>query len=70
MTFKPCCCRLKDALKDTMLSNPKHVSSAEEDSLFSEIMSGEIIDANFEEIPTAPKNESLSNAEAEEQTTD
>ena len=69
-TFKPCCCRLKDVLKDTMLSNPKHVSSAEEDSLFSGIMSGEIIDANFEEIPIAPENKSLSNAEAEEQTTD
>ena len=59
-TFKPCCYRLKDALKDTMLSNPKHVSSAEEESLFSGIMSGEIIEASFEEVETEPEKASES----------
>ena len=59
-TFKPCCYRLKDALKDTMLSNPKHVSSAEEESLFSGIMSGEIIEACFEEVETEPEKASES----------
>ena len=57
-TFKPCCYRLKDALKDTMLSNPKHVSSAEEESLFSGIMNGEIIEACFEEAETETENAS------------
>jgi len=67
-TFKPCCYRLKDALKDTMLSNPNHVSSAEEEALFSGIMSGEIIEATFEEIPADPKDELSHDVETEEQT--
>lgn len=37
VTFKPCCERLKDALKDTLLSNPEHISSNEEDELYLEI---------------------------------
>ncbi len=49
-TFKPCCNRLKNALQDTMLSNPKHTSSTEEDSLFDEIMSGQVVDVDYEEI--------------------
>lgn len=32
--FKPCCLKLKDASKDTVLSDPSHVSSAEEDEIF------------------------------------
>ena len=40
VTFKPCCERLKDALKDTMLSNPDHKSSAEEDVIFNNIKNG------------------------------
>lgn len=66
-TFKPCCYRLKDALKDTMLSNPKHLSSAEEDSVFSGIMNGEIMEASFEDIPTVPEDEPLPNAETDKQ---
>ncbi len=66
-TFKPCCYRLKDALKDTMLSNPKHISSAEEDSVFSGIMNGEIIEASFEDIPTTPEEEPLPDIETEKQ---
>ena len=30
VSFKPCCIRLKNALTDTLLSNPEHVSSTEE----------------------------------------
>ena len=37
VTFKPCCERLKDALKDTLLSNPEHISKNEEDELYLEI---------------------------------
>jgi hypothetical protein len=33
-TFKPCCYRLKDALKDTILSNPDHKETDEENKLF------------------------------------
>lgn len=61
--FKPCCNRLKDALKDTMLSNPKHVSSAEEESLFTGIMNGEVIDADFEDISTDEAHERIQNRE-------
>ncbi len=39
VTFRPCCERLKDALKDTMLSNPDHKSTAAEDAIFIEIKS-------------------------------
>lgn len=61
--FKPCCNRLKDALKDTMLSNPEHVSSAEEESLFTGIVSGEVIDASFEEIPEDEEPQQIQNRE-------
>ena len=43
VTFKPCCVRLKDALRDTMLSNPDHKSTAAEDSIYSEIEQGIIM---------------------------
>ena len=36
-SFKPCCYRLKDALKDTKLSNPNHQSTEEENEIFQEI---------------------------------
>lgn len=36
-SFKPCCYRLKDVLQDTMLSNPKHESSEEENKIFYDI---------------------------------
>lgn len=36
-TFKPCCYRLKDALHDTMLSNPDHKSSEEENKIYYDI---------------------------------
>lgn len=49
LAFKPCCYRLKDALQDTMLSNPHHVSTPEEDHIVESICSGEIIDVDIEE---------------------
>ena len=48
--FKPYCYRLKDALKDTYLSNPHHVSSHEEDELANSIITGEVIDVDYEEM--------------------
>ncbi len=37
-TFKPCCDRLKVSLQDTLLSNPDHVSTDEENELVEEII--------------------------------
>lgn len=49
-SFKPCCYRLKNVLQDTMLSNPNHKSSAEEDEFVTSITEGNIIDVDFDEI--------------------
>ena len=48
--FKPCCYRLKDALKDTRLSNPEHKCTKEETETLDDIMSGKIIDADYEVV--------------------
>ena len=48
LSFKPCCMRLKDVLTDTMLSNPAHISSAEEVHVFSHIVDGSY-EAEYEE---------------------
>ncbi len=50
LSFKPCCYRLKEALQDTMLSNPNHKSSPEEDAFVSSITNGTAIDAEYEEL--------------------
>ena len=39
-SFKPCCYRLKNVLQDTMLSNPIHKSSVEEDQYVANITEG------------------------------
>lgn len=44
LSFKPCCLRLKDALQDTMLSNPKHVSNNAENMIYASIINGELHD--------------------------
>lgn len=44
LSFKPCCERLKDTLKDTLLSNPQHVSTKEEEVIYESILSGEFDD--------------------------
>lgn len=48
LAFKPCCYRLKEALQDTLLSNPGHVSSEEENEVVARIFSGEVVDVEFE----------------------
>ena len=49
-TFKPCCYRLKNVLQDTMLSNPNHKSTTEEDEFVTSIIDGTVIDVDYEEI--------------------
>ena len=49
-SFKPCCYRLKNVLQDTMLSNPNHKSTAEEDAFVTSITEGTIIDVDYSEI--------------------
>ncbi len=49
-SFKPCCYRLKNVLQDTMLSNPDHKSSAEEDEFLKSINEETIIDVDYNEI--------------------
>lgn len=57
-TFKPCCYRLKDALKDTMLSNPeKHKETAEEQKIFEDIKNGVIYDVEPDDIHDVDDNE-------------
>lgn len=55
-TFKPCCDRLKDALKDTILSNPNHVSDEEENKLFEDIQNG-VIDVEEDELISVENDE-------------
>ena len=47
-SFKPCCMNLKKALSDTLLSNPNHVSDAEEEHIYSHIVEGTVYDAELE----------------------
>ena len=49
VAFKPCCMKLKEALTDTLLSNPEHISSVEENHIYSHIVDGTVYEANFEE---------------------
>ena len=55
MTFKPCCYRLKTVLQDTMLSNPEHESTEEENEFVTRISSGEIVDADY--VDAIPESE-------------
>ena len=51
-TFKPCCNRLKEALKDTILSNPNHVATEEENEIYEKIKNGAIdIEPVDEDLP-------------------
>lgn len=49
-SFKPCCLRLKNVLKDTMLSNPDHISDKEEDDFVTSIKESTVVDVNYDEI--------------------
>ena len=44
LSFKPCCIKLKNALQDTMLSNPHHVPSEEENKVYASIVNGDLHD--------------------------
>ena len=44
LAFRPCCMRLKKSLEDTMLSNPEHVSSKQEDEIVDSIINGRVIE--------------------------
>lgn len=57
LSFKPCCMRLKNALQDTMLSNPQHVSSEQEDKIVASIINGDIIDLDEEMIEDIVDND-------------
>lgn len=46
-SFKPCCCRLKSVLEDTMLSNPNHKSTSEENSFVNSIKDKNFIDVDY-----------------------
>ena len=48
-TFKPCCYRLKEALQDTLLSNPNHFETDEEKKIYENIENG-VIDVEPGEI--------------------
>lgn len=50
VSFKPCCIRLKDVLKDTRLSNPNYKPTKEELKVTSEIFNEEIVDIEYTEI--------------------
>ena len=47
LTFKPCCYRLKAALQDTMLSNPDHKSTSEENSFANSIINEDFINVDY-----------------------
>ena len=55
-SFKPCCNRLKKVLQDTMLSNPDHKSSEEEDMFVASIEQGTVIDVDYNEIISDEEN--------------
>lgn len=49
-SFKPCCERLKVSLQDTMLSNPNHKSTDEENAFVTNIVNETVIDVEYSEI--------------------
>lgn len=52
LSFKPCCERLKKVLRDTMLSDPEHISSKEETDIVDGVLAGEVVsteDLDFQE---------------------
>ena len=47
--FKPCCVRLQRVLQDTMLSNPDHLSSKEEDEVYGQVVTAITDDSLLQE---------------------
>ena len=64
-TFKPCCSRLKAVLKDTLLSNPDHVSTAEEDAIVESIVNESDPDPEYypEDEPADPASDTGSDSD-------
>lgn len=56
VSFKPCCDKLRETLKDTILSNPDHKESEEEEKIFNEIKST-VIDVEPEDIVEVKETE-------------
>ena len=52
LTFKPCCDKLKNSLRDTRLSNPDYIESAEEITTSAAIANG--LELNVSEIEETP----------------
>lgn len=63
VSFKPCCMRLKNALTDTLLSNPEHVSTAEENHIYSNIVDGTVYDAEYEDCEEEHSAEEITGSE-------
>lgn len=55
-SFKPCCYRLKAALQDTMLSNPNHKSTSEENSFINSIKDEAFIDVDYKASNSAEED--------------
>lgn len=49
-TFKPCCEKLKKELQNTRLANPEHQADIAEESLYSSMMNGDVIDAEYLDV--------------------
>lgn len=49
-TFSPCCKRLKTTLSDTMLSNPNHRSTKEENKYADEILAGDFLEGEYIDV--------------------
>ncbi len=65
-SFKPCCVRLKKVLQDTMLSNPQHISSKEEEEYVTSIKDETIIEVNEDEIVPVGLDEDIEAEDVEE----
>lgn len=63
-SFKPCCLRLKNALTDTLLSNPNHISSTEEDHIYTHIIDGTVYEAEFENCDEDHSSEIVDHTES------
>lgn len=76
ISFKPCCDRLKNALMDTILSNPDHVETDEESKIFDDIQNGIIdvdaddyVEVDAEDI-VEENNNTIESSEPENENTD
>lgn len=59
VSFKPCCDRLKNSLRDTMLSNPKCEDTPEDDTIIIDVEN--VIDAEECELPSISPDDKIEN---------